>query len=57
MRLSLALKQRKIFLKDYVTEDTIFECVYCLHRLMDIDNKVGTKEPIEIYINSNGVLS
>lgn len=56
MRLSLALKQRKIFLNDYVTEDTIFECVYCLHRLMDIDNKVGTKEPIEIYINSNGGL-
>lgn len=56
MRLSLALKQRKVFLNDYVTEDTVFECVYCLHRLMDIDKKIGTKEPIELYINTNGGL-
>lgn len=56
MRLSLALKQRKVFLNDYVTEDSIFECVYCLHRLMDIDKRLGKKEPIEIFINSNGGL-
>ena len=56
MKLSLALKQRKIFLNDYVTEDSIFECVYYLHRLMDIDNRIGKKEQIEIIINSNGGL-
>jgi len=56
MKISLALKQRKIFLNDYVTEDSIFECIYYLHRLMDLDNKTGEKEPIEIYVNSNGGL-
>lgn len=56
MRLSLALKQRKVCLNDYVTEDSIFECVYYLHRLMDIDSRKGTKEPIEIIINTNGGL-
>lgn len=54
MRLSLALKQRKIFLNEDVTPDSIFECVYYLHRLIDLDNKNNFKEPIELHINTNG---
>lgn len=54
MRISMALKQRKICLYDNVECDSIFECVYFLHRLIDIDLKVGKKEPIELLINTNG---
>lgn len=54
MKLSLVLNQRKIFLYDEVNEDSIFECIYYLYKLMDIDKKVGETPPIEIYVNSNG---
>lgn len=54
MKLSLVLNQRKIFLYDEVTEDSVFECIYYLYKLMDIDNHTGEKSPIDIYINSNG---
>lgn len=54
MRLSLALNQRKIFLYDDVEEDSIFECIYYLNRIIDIDNRTGEKPPIDIFINSNG---
>lgn len=55
MRLSLALKQRS-FLQRLCYRGFDFECVHCLHRLMDIDKRLGKKEPIEIFINSNGGL-
>lgn len=54
MRVALALNQRKIFLYDDVTENSIFECIYYLNKLVDMDNKLGTKPPIDIMINSNG---
>lgn len=54
MKFSLALNQRKVFLYDSVRENSIFECIYYLNKLMYIDNMYGTKEPIEILINSNG---
>ena len=56
MKISLALRQRKIFLNDDVTEDSIFECMYYLYRLMEIDSKTKSKDTIELYINSNGGL-
>lgn len=54
MRLSMCLSQRKVILNDNVSDDTIFECVYYLHKLIDIDKKCGCKKPIEIYVNTNG---
>lgn len=56
MRASSAMKMRKIFLNEDVTEDTIFECIYYLYKIIDFDNKTKTKDPIEIYVNSNGGL-
>jgi len=52
MKLSLVLNQRKIFLYDEVTENSVFECIYYLYKLMDMDNRSEEKPPIEIYINS-----
>lgn len=54
MRLSLVLRQRKIYLYDYVDENSVFECLYYLNKLTEVDTISGTKEPIEILINSNG---
>ena len=54
MKLSLVLNQRKIFLYDEVTDNSIFECIYYLYKLMDMDNMADEKPPIEIYINSRG---
>jgi ATP-dependent Clp protease protease subunit len=54
MKLSLALNQRKIYLYDDVCENSIFECIYYLDKLRDIDSVSGEKKPIEILINSNG---
>lgn len=56
MRLSLLTKQRKIMLWDEVTDDSIFEVIYGLNKLMTIDEKSGEKLPIEIHIKSNGGL-
>ena len=54
MKYTLAVNQRKIFLYDGVDEDSIFECIYYLYKLMDIDSKISEKKPIYIMINSNG---
>lgn len=54
MKSSLAINQRKIFLYDEVEENSIFECIYYLNKLMYIDNVYEEKNPIEILINSNG---
>lgn len=54
MKFSLAINQRKIFLYDEVGESSIFECIYYLNKLMYVDSMYGTKEPIEILINTNG---
>lgn len=54
MKISLALKQRKIFFYNTVNENSVMETMYYLHRLMEIDEAFGEKRPIEILINSNG---
>jgi len=54
MKISSALKYRRIYLSDEVERDTIFEVLYFLDRLRDIDRKMGTKEDIEIIIDSYG---
>lgn len=54
MKVSLALSQRKIYLYDDVEGNSIFECIYYLNKLMDIDKTTGEKPPIDIYISSDG---
>lgn len=54
MRVSSALKQRRIFLSDEISRDSLFEVSYFLYKLQDLDKKTGTKDDIEIIINSYG---
>ncbi len=54
MRLSSALKRRKIYLSDEVDRETIFEVLYFLDRIQQMDEKLGIKEPIEIICDSYG---
>lgn len=39
---------------DDVDDASMFRCIYTLIRIREADNKLGTKEPIEILINSCG---
>lgn len=54
MKVSSALKQRRIFLSDEITRESLFEVSYFLYKLQDIDLKTNTKEPIELIISSRG---
>ena len=54
MEISLALNQRKIYLNEDVTENSIFKIMYLLNKIVDTDKKEETKEPIEICVNTNG---
>ena len=54
MRLTSAIKHRRIFLSNEVDRESIFEVLYFLDRLYILDKKSNTKEPIEIIINSYG---
>lgn len=54
MKISSALKQRRIFLSNEITRDSLFEVSYFLYKLQDIDRKTNSKESLEIVINSFG---
>lgn len=54
MKVSSALKQRRIFLSNEIDRDSLFEVSYFLYKLQDIDKRTGKKEPIEIVICSYG---
>lgn len=50
----LAFQNRKLMVYDGIDDSSIFRCIYSLLRIRDADKKIGTKEPIEIMINSLG---
>jgi ATP-dependent Clp protease, protease subunit len=54
MKISSALRQRKVHLSDEVYRDSIFEVEYLIDKLVKIDQMSGTKEPINLVINSFG---
>lgn len=47
-------RDRKIYMNEGFTTDSIFKVAYYLDRLISLDKKMGTKEPIEIVISSYG---
>ena len=53
-KVSLLYAQRKIMLHDVIDEDSSFEFMNCVNRLLYFDEKLGEKKPIEIMINSGG---
>jgi ATP-dependent protease ClpP protease subunit len=54
MEAAYVLKHRIIPLYDEVTRESIFKVLYWLDKLVDMDKKTNTKEPIEIAIDSYG---
>lgn len=56
MEFSMAVNQRKIFLNEDVTEDSIFKCMYYLNKLIALDKITDAKPAIEICVNTNGGL-
>jgi len=54
MRINSAIRDRRIFLCEEIDRESIFKVIYYLDRLKSIDMKSGTKEPIEIIIDSYG---
>lgn len=54
MEFSLAVNQRKIYINEIITDESVFKYIYYLNKIVSLDKKSETKEPIEIYINSDG---
>ena len=54
MKFSLAVNQRKILINENITENTAMEVLYYLSKIKSIDEQLGTKDDIEIYIDTNG---
>ena len=54
MKLNSAIRDRRIFLCEEVTRESIFKACYLLDRLKSIDETSNTKNPIEIIVDSYG---
>jgi len=54
MKVNSALKHRVIYMAEDVDDDSVFKLNYYLDRILRIDAKDGTKEPITIIISSFG---
>lgn len=54
MKLSLALNQRKILINEIISDEVSLEVLYYISKIRTHDNLLGTKDPIEIYIDTNG---
>lgn len=54
MKVNSALRDRRIYLSDEIDRDVIFECMYFMNRLRDLDRKISKRLPIELIINSYG---
>lgn len=54
MCVNSALRDRRIFLNEEIDRSSIFKLVYWLDKIETLDKKSGTREPIEIVIDSYG---
>lgn len=54
MEFSMAINQRKIFINENITEDSVFKYMYYLNKIVYMDKDCDTKKPIELCINTNG---
>lgn len=51
---NLAIYQRKILINSEITNESVTEAFYYLQTLKSLDEEEGTKEPIEILLNTPG---
>lgn len=54
IRRNMAINQRRILINDDIDDNISAEVQYYLYSIMELDKENGTKEPIEILIDSNG---
>jgi ATP-dependent protease ClpP protease subunit len=54
MEVNSPLRDRRIFLNEEIDRDSIFKVMYWLDRIKTLDIKSGTKEPIEIILDTYG---
>jgi ATP-dependent Clp protease protease subunit len=54
MKINAALRDRRIFINEEVTEDSMFKACYLLDRLVELDKHDGKKKDIEIVLDSPG---
>lgn len=54
VRLENALRRRLIYLSNEINEDSVFEVIYLLDRIIALDERLGTKESITIRLRTNG---
>lgn len=54
MKVTSALKYRTIYMCEDVMEDSIFKLNYYLDRIVRLDKRSGTKEPVTIIVSSIG---
>lgn len=54
MKINAALRDRRIFLNEDVSADSMFKACYLLDRLVELDKQDGNKRDIEIVIDSYG---
>jgi ATP-dependent Clp protease protease subunit len=54
MKMNAALRDRRIFINEDITENSMFKACYLLDRLVQLDKHDGIKRDIEIVIDSYG---
>lgn len=54
IRRNMAVNQRRILINDVIDDNISAEVQYYLYNIMELDKETGTKEPIEILIDSDG---
>lgn len=54
MKINAALRDRRIFINEDVSPDSMFKACYLLDRLVDLDKQDGIKRDIEIVLDSYG---
>lgn len=54
IRRNMAINQRRILINDEIDDNISAEVQYYLYSIMELDKESGTKEPIEILIDSIG---
>lgn len=54
MKINSALRDRRIFINEDVSEESMFKACYLLDRLVELDKNDGVKRDIEIILDSYG---
>lgn len=54
MKINAALRDRRIFINEDVSGDSMFKACYLLDRLVEVDKTSGTKHDIEIVLDTYG---